>query len=145
MSKRHYMGRESIPVTHHFTEDELKSFAQEMAAGLEDAAKIESEKKFANEGFKERLGEAESKAANAGKKYRAGKETVYVHCNKVADYETGEIHWSDPDTGEVLQRRRMTDEERKIPLMMEPEPFEDEEGEPLAIIDPHEAAAKMAM
>jgi len=133
MSKRHYMGRESIPVTHHFTEEDMKGFAQEMAAGLDMAETIECEKKAANEDFKERLAKAESQAAIAGKKYRTGKEEVYVHCNKVADYEAGEILWMDPDSGAIVQRRVMTDEERKIPLILEPVPAE-EMGTPLKIL-----------
>lgn len=127
--KRHYMGRESVPVTHHYTENELRTFAQEMAMGLKEAADVEREKKNANDRFKERLTEAEGKAMIAGTKYRLGQETVHVHCNKVADYDTGEILWTDPDTGEVVQRRIMTDEERQVPLMCEDVPCREDDPE----------------
>lgn len=146
MSKRHYMGRESIPMTHHFTEEELRGFAQEMAGGLEEAGKIEREKKAASEDFKERLAKAEGGAILASGKYRAGKETIYVHCNKVADYGTGEIMWTDPDSGEVIQRRRMTDEERQVPIMMEPVPAEegDYPGESRVVVEQDTNGAQAA-
>lgn len=143
MSKRHYMGRESIPVTHHFTEDELKGFAQEMAHAQSEAEKLEDEKKQIADSYKRRLDVETKKVSIAASKYRSGKETVHVYCNKVADYETGEIQWTDPDTGEILQRRRMTDEERQIPLVMEHEPDDEASGDaPLAIIEPSENAAQ---
>lgn len=128
--KRHYMGRESVPVTHVYTEEELRGFAQEMAMGLKEAADVEREKKGTNELFKERLAKAEGKAAVAGDRYRDGKETVYVHCNKVADYDTGEILWMDPDSGEIVQRRKMTDEERQVPLICQDAPCEEGEVPP---------------
>lgn len=48
----------------------------------------------------------------------------------MADYDAGEIMWLDPDSGEIVQRRVMTDEERKIPLIMEAVPPKDKAHPP---------------
>lgn len=115
--KRHYIGQESIPVTHLFTSDEMEQFALEMASQLGEVQNLESEKKVTMSDFKEKIDEAQSKANNAAYKHRTGKETRYLMCHKVADYATGEMVWSNPDNGEIVQRRKMTEEERQMPLM----------------------------
>lgn len=115
--RTYYLGQESLPVTHIFTGEEMGQFALEMASQLGEVEKLEMEKKVAMDGFKTQIDEARSAASRAAYKHRAGKETRYLLCHKCADYDQGKIIWRNPDTGEIVQDRVMTDEERQLPLL----------------------------
>ena len=45
--RTHYLGQESLPVTHIFTQEEMDQFALEMASQLGEAEKLEMQKKQA--------------------------------------------------------------------------------------------------
>ena len=115
--KSHYLGQESLPVTHIFTKEEMDQFAMEMASQLGEVEKQEFEKKLANDVFKDKIDTARSAASKAAFKHRDGKETRYLLCHKSADFDSGQIVWRNPDTGEIVQTREMTDEERQYPLL----------------------------
>ena len=79
--RTHYLGQESLPVTHIFTQEEMDQFALEMASQLGEAEKLEMQKKQAMDEFKAQIDEARSAASRvimdvvSGAKRTSGVET----------------------------------------------------------------------
>lgn len=114
-----WLAEEQITVTQKLTEAEKAEYADEMAKLDEQIEELEDEIDGLKKSFKKRIDAAESQRRSASKIVREGKEEREILCDKVADYDSAEIKWADAVTGEVVDKRPMTAEERQFPLPIE--------------------------
>lgn len=74
------------------TPDEQRLKGVALAAAAAEKAKIEAEKKLANEGFKERLSAVESKISDLRAEVSSCTEQRPVETREVRQYATGMVH-----------------------------------------------------
>lgn len=132
---KHFLKSETITVVQVLSQAEKAKYADEMARLDDEIETLEDERDKENKAKKKQIDALEEERRQLSKVVREGKETREIYCDKCADYNTGEIVWTDahPPYAEV-QRRAMTAEERQLPLLKSPVPGHGEQ--PAADIDP---------
>lgn len=127
---KHFLESETITVVQVLSQAEKAEYADEMARLDDEIETLEDERDKENKAKKKQIDALEEERRQLSKVVREGKETREIYCDKCADYNTGEIVWTDahPPYAEV-QRRAMTAEERQLPLLKSPVPGH---GEPPA-------------
>jgi len=119
----HWLAKETVTVTQELTQAEKAEYAEEMANAQGEKDRLESELDGIKKGYKRLIDAEDSRISQAAKIVRNGKEERSIFCDKVADYKSCEIVWTDahPPHAEV-QRRKMTAEERQLPLVKTEKP-----------------------
>jgi hypothetical protein len=122
---REYLDQETITVTQHLTEAEKSAYADEMAKLDEEIEEMEIERSEVSSRLKKAIDAKEEERRAMSRIIRTGKEEREIFCDKVADYTSCEIVWTDAhgDHAEV-SRRKMTSEERQrhLPGLLPTEP-----------------------
>jgi len=126
-SNSHWLASETVTVTQELTQAEKAEYAEEMANAQGEKDRLELELDGFKKQYKRLIDAEDAKISKAARIVRNGKEDRDILCNKVADYNTCEIVWSDVHTPHTeVQRRKMTAEERQLPLEMRGKPEEDQ-------------------
>lgn len=114
-----WLAEEQITVTQTLTEAEKAEYADEMAKLDKEIEELEDERSRVSNSLKKQIDAKEQERRSMSTTVREGKEEREILCDKVADYDSGEIKWADAVTGEVVDKRPMTGEERQLPLPIE--------------------------
>jgi hypothetical protein len=113
----HWLDREQITVTQELTQAEKAEYADEMAAAQGEKDRLELEIDGIKKRYKRLIDDEDAKISKAAKIVREGKEAREILCDKLADYNACEIVWTEAYPPHVeVQRRKMTAEERQLPL-----------------------------
>lgn len=97
-----------------FTPEELVAKAHDLGQALYDIDTIESEKKAAMDEFKSRISEAETRAGELANHCRNGYEYRDYTCRIVRDVEREMVEYYDVMTGDKVDERPFTDEDRQL-------------------------------
>lgn len=108
------------------TGDKLR-LGDEMAAAVEQMAEIEEDKKEYMASIKDRLSKVEAVITSNGRKLRQGWELRMIECSMVKDFDTNSVKITRNDTGEVVEERAMTIQERQRELELGAPPATEEE------------------
>jgi hypothetical protein len=98
------------------TDGERLEKGQQLADCQNERGIIEEEQDQVKSQFKARLSANEGQASSLGAALRAGYEYRAVDCRVVKNYDTGRVHVIRKDTGETVEARDMSDEERQMGL-----------------------------
>jgi len=101
----------SLPCPMTPEEHRLKGIA--LANANQEKARIEAEKKLANEGFKERLSAIDSRIGELRHEVISGCEHRPTEVREVRRYQTHMVDTIRLDTGETIRSRPMTVSERQ--------------------------------
>lgn len=114
---RHWLKQETITVTQQLTQKEKAEYAEEMAQLDNEIEELEDERDSVMKSLKKQIDAKEDERRKLSKVVRCGSEEREIYCDKLADYNTCEMVWSDahPPHDEV-KRQKMTSEERQLPL-----------------------------
>lgn len=121
----HKMGKELVTVTQELTDAERIDLAGVMADALQRRDALDEEFASVKRSYKAKIDLAVEDAAAAGAEYRSGERTHTLMCEKYEDKSTLEIVYLEPATGREVNRRKMTDDDRRLKLPM---------GDPIAVI-----------
>ena len=103
-------------VRHDFSEKEKRDLATTVVEKNLEVEDLEVQKKAATSSFKDRIDSALLDARTAGRKYRDGFELRDVEVEVFRDYENGIIFYIRIDTGESVESREMTPQEKQMRL-----------------------------
>lgn len=114
---RHWLKQETITVTQQLTQKEKAEYAEEMAQLDDEIEELENERDSVMKSLKKQIDAKEDERRTLSKVVRNGNEEREIFCDKLADYNTCEMVWTDahPPHDEV-KRQKMTSEERQLPL-----------------------------
>ena len=113
-----WQGEESVTVTQPLTEAEKLEYANDMARALREKRDLEASLKAEQDHYKPLIKAADAAADKAARAFEEGKEEREIFCDKLFDFDSSEVVWADAFSGEIVQRRRMTHEEKQLPLPM---------------------------
>lgn len=111
MTKRKF---EKIQCKVFLTPEEIEEAADTLARKTQELEDIESEKKSANAGFKDRLERTSGEIRTAGRLYRDKFDMRDVECEIVRDYEAGMVYFIRQDTYETVRKVAMSQSERQM-------------------------------
>lgn len=101
-------------VRRDFTREEILEKGQAIAKLLQDASRLEAEKKMAVDSFKGQIEKVENYISELGKEIRVGYETVPTPCDVVLNKPTpGMKSYVSQKTLQIVKTVPMTDEERQ--------------------------------
>lgn len=103
-----------LPV--QLTESELAAVAREIGRLNAERQGMEAQAKVASDQWKDRIRGVEARAADLATKAHEGQELRPTECVEEYDYRLGEVRVVRSDTGEKLETRPMTTEERQPSL-----------------------------
>lgn len=120
---RHWLKQETITVTQQLTQKEKAEYAEEMAQLDNEIEELEDERDSVMKSLKKQIDAKEDERRKLSKVVRCGNEEREIYCDKLADYNTCEMVWTDahPPHDEV-KRQKMTAEERQLPLEKKAKP-----------------------
>ena len=99
-----------------FTGSELKKISQEMAYTVGELDAVEQEKKDTAAAFKDRMEVLSNKIKDAAHKINSGQEQRLIDCEVVKNFDLNVVRVYRLDTGEIVEERAMTTEERQREL-----------------------------
>lgn len=111
MVEYEYKDRE-LPVP--LTDPERLQLGQDMAAAQSKAEQTERDKDAADKAFKGQIEAAYADVSDVAQKLRFGKVHRTVSCQHMMDYRLGRIRVVRMDTGEEIESRSMTSQERQM-------------------------------
>jgi hypothetical protein len=111
-----------------FTPGELKVVAEEMAAQVEALDMVESDKKEANDQFKDKIERHKRLIKEAARKINTGQEQRLIDCTVDKDHVQNVVRVFRLDTHELVEERAMTKEERQLSLVPGYAPEQDGEA-----------------
>ena len=115
-------GEDTITAIVPLDEDEREACGKRMADALCVKARLEDELDIFRKGINGQIKEQEAEALNAARLFHNGKEERRVQCLIISDYNTVHMRYVEKNFPyrEVFARP-MTEEERQMPLPLEPE------------------------
>ena len=113
-------------VRHEFSDQEKLDLSEKIVRAVSDISEAQRALKTFQMQIKGRKQEAEAVISSCASKLNEGYEMKNVPCLMVKDYEAGLISYESVETGEVMEERDMTPEERQMELT-EADCREDEE------------------
>ncbi|EGY24557.1 hypothetical protein DA2_3173 [Desulfovibrio sp. A2] len=120
---QNWLRQETITVTQELTQAEKAEYADEMARLDDEIEELETERDRVSKALKKQIDAKEDERRALSKVVREGTETREIFCDLVADYNTCEMVWTDAHPPhEEVRRRKMTAEERQLPLTMNTRP-----------------------
>lgn len=136
----HWLQQETITVTQELTQKEKAEYADVMAQLDKEVSDLEYERDSTSRALKKKIDAKEEERRQLSKLVREGRAEREIFCDKVADYNSCEIVWTDAHGDhEIVQRRKMTDEERKLPLIKKTKPDQASPAQQEAAEEPAEA------
>jgi hypothetical protein len=105
-----------------FTQDELRNLGLSLANAIGDLEALAQEKAEFMADLKGRLKDAQAKVKLMAEKIRTGSEVRLVECRLEKDYLANAVRTYRTDTGELVEERPMTAEERQLFLVPETDP-----------------------
>lgn len=111
MIEYEYKDRD-LPVP--LTDQERLQLGQDMAAAQSKAEQTERDKEAADKAFKGQIEAAYADVSDVAQKLRFGKVNRTVSCQHMLDYCLGRIRITRMDTGEEIESRSMTSQERQM-------------------------------
>jgi hypothetical protein len=109
-------------VEHNFTPEELRNLGIALSYAIGDIESLEAEKAEFMKAHKEGLKETRTKVKLLAEKIRTGSEIRMVECRLEKDFLSNSVKTYRLDTGELVEERSMTPEERQLFLVPETEP-----------------------
>ena len=104
-----WLGQETITVSEQLTTEEKSEYAEEMAALDKEIEDLEDERDRISKSLKKQIDGLEDERRRLSKVVREGEATREVFCDKIADFSTCEIVWTDAmPPHEEISRRKMT-------------------------------------
>ena len=103
------------------TDKELRERSIELAQVLDDVGAAEHEKKAATARFNEAIETLNSRSRTLGSAVKSGTEVRQVECRWIQNMAEIKMELRRDDTGEVVESRPMTKEERQVAMF--PSPF----------------------
>lgn len=128
--------KRTVTVTQPLTEAEKLEYAN-VARALRQKRDLEAALKAEQDHYKPLIKAADAAADKAARAFEEGKEERDVFCDKLFDFDSGEVVWADAFSGEIVQRRRMTHEEKQLPLPMSARGGTPSNGEAGSTQEPH--------
>ena len=104
-------------VRYKFTQEEMKTIAQEMAEAVSRLDNLEEELQEVRAGFKEKMAKAQKTVKQCAAKIRSGWELRTIECRLEKEFATNTVRIYRQDTGELVEERAMTAEERQLALL----------------------------
>lgn len=111
------------------TPGELQARGKTLADEIESYKRTEGAKKASAEDFGGRLKNTRARIDDLSRVVASGEERRDVECHFVRFEESFEIAWVREDTGEQVERRPMTVDERQVPLRLVGHGFKDDTDE----------------
>jgi hypothetical protein len=108
-------------IEHHFSLDELRNLGISLANAIADIETLTQEKVDFMADLKGRHKDAQAKVKLLAEKIRTGSEVRLVECRLEKDFLANAVRIYRLDTGELVEERPMTQEERQLHLNI-PEP-----------------------
>jgi hypothetical protein len=116
LSKKTKAERLLIPLPCPLTDDEKIARSLMLAEALDRRNQLDLERKDTMAEFKDREAKLDSEIGRLGTIVRGGKELRQVECEDQHNYKNGTADRVRLDTGEVVQTRPLTEEERQQEL-----------------------------
>lgn len=101
------------------TEEEKRELAEQMAEDQAKLKSLEDEKKAVASDYKSRIEQVQGSININSSTYLQGWEMRETSCSEVMDYTKAEVSIVRLDTGEVIKRRGMTQDELTLSLPIE--------------------------
>jgi hypothetical protein len=101
------------------TEEEKRELAEGMAEKQAELESLEDEKKAVAKDYASRIESTQGEIRRKSSIYRQGWEVRETDCVEIMDYNRAEVRIVRLDTSEVLNRRKMTQDELTLPLPVE--------------------------
>lgn len=101
---------------HEFSVDELNDLGRKALEKTRDIDELEDDKKAVVSEFKNKIDRATSELNIKRRKYLDGFEIRQVECKVERDYENSIIRYIRVDTGEELEAREMSTQEKQMRL-----------------------------
>jgi hypothetical protein len=105
-------------VKHPFNPQEAGELAQEMAQAVARLEELEDEFGEVKAAFKEKMAKARKTVKSCAVKIRQGFEMRLVECRMEKEFATNAVRLYRLDTGELVEERAMTVEERQRSLQV---------------------------
>lgn len=105
-------------LTVKLTADEIKAYGEELASLCDKIAEEEEDKRLANKNASDRIRGLQQKVTAITPRIQDGEEIRAVECDVDMDYDSYTVTISRQDTGEVVEVRPMTEEEKQPELEM---------------------------
>lgn len=105
------------------TQEEILAAGDALATAIDNAHKLQDEKKAVVDSFKAKEAAIEAEITTQQLLVRNKHDYRMVDCDNVLDYETLEYYVIRLDTGKEVTRRKMTEEEKQTTL-----PFDGEDA-----------------
>jgi hypothetical protein len=103
-------------VTCQLTDEEQREKGQQLALACVQRTEIERERAETMKTYKERLDAVALEMAKHTKALRSGTEVRQIAVLELFDYNDGTVTITRKDTGELIEKRDMTQEERQVGL-----------------------------
>jgi ribosomal protein S15P/S13E len=110
----HEKKTESVLIKHFFTNEEKLLVAEKQSAVTIRAEELEDEFKSISKDYKSRIETANLEAKGCARKIADGYEMQRMDVCVERDMELRIIKFIDPDTGELLEERPMSIDERQL-------------------------------
>jgi hypothetical protein len=120
---------------YHFTEDEKRKLAQDMAQNVIKARDLKEETKAITSQFTSKINEAVAASNSAAQKLESGFEMRTTPCEEVFYYARAVVVTCRKDTNEIIKDRSMTAAELQRELSFIKKKEEEAEGEEEAEVD----------
>lgn len=101
------------------TPAEQQQRAEELAAKLGELDRAEEEKKASAQAHSKRITELRARVKELGRAVAARAEWRHIECEELVDRSRGEVRVTRKDTGEVIETRPWTSEDRQLRLVPE--------------------------
>ena len=109
-------------IEHHFSLDELRNLGLSLANAIADLEALAQEKSDFMADLKGRHKDAQAKVKLLSEKIRTGSEVRLVECRLEKDFLANAVRTYRLDSGELVEERVMTVEERQLFLLPETDP-----------------------
>ena len=103
-------------VRHRFSPDEIRDLGEQMAQAVARLEDLEDEFQEVKAGFKEKMAGAQKTIKACAAKIRLGYEMRMLECRMERDFTGNAVRLYRQDTGEMVEERAMTIEERQRSL-----------------------------
>ena len=113
------MERTTKWLRYDFTEAEKKEIAQNMADAVSERDLATDELKSVKKQYDSRISVSEEAIKSNAEKLRSGYETRKIDCTVDKNFDTNEVVVTRVDTGEIVERRTMSAEERQMLMDLE--------------------------
>lgn len=105
---------DNVTLRHTFSEDERRELAIDMAEASVKKESLDEEFKVIKSDYKGQIESEEAKIKMNARKLQNGFEMRSIKCEKEFKHDAREVFWYHPESGEVVKRRTMTQDEMQM-------------------------------